>query len=67
MSWNRFSSHNPTDERVLKAIARMNYLHSRYQKAGKISNEDLLYTLSVFITEPVEYETITLQPLSGPL
>lgn len=31
----------------------MNYIHSRYQKAGKISNEDLLYTLSVFITEPV--------------
>jgi len=28
----------------------MNTIHSRYQKAGKISNDDLLYTLSVFIT-----------------
>lgn len=33
----------------------MNYIHSRYIKAGKISNEDLLYTLSVFITEPVSW------------
>ena len=30
----------------------MNYIHSQYQKAGKISNEDLLYTLSLFILEP---------------
>ncbi|TGO27532.1 hypothetical protein BPAE_0040g00130 [Botrytis paeoniae] len=48
-----FSSHHPLHPRVLKAISRMNYLHSGYQKAGKISNEDLLYTLSVFITEPI--------------
>jgi len=33
----------------------MNYIHSRYQKAGKISNDDLLYTLSVFITEPINW------------
>lgn len=33
----------------------MNYIHSRYQKAGKITNEDLLYTLSVFITEPISW------------
>ncbi|TGO60857.1 hypothetical protein BCON_0032g00520 [Botryotinia convoluta] len=48
-----FSSHHSLHPRVLKAISRMNYLHSGYQKAGKISNEDLLYTLSVFITEPI--------------
>ena len=30
----------------------MNYVHSLYQKAGKISNEDLLYTLSLFIIQP---------------
>ena len=29
----------------------MNFLHSRYQKAGKISNDDMLYTLSLFILE----------------
>lgn len=50
-----FASHHPKSERVIKAIARMNYIHSRYQKAGKISNEDLLYTLSVFITEPISW------------
>jgi hypothetical protein len=33
----------------------MNYIHSQYQKAGKISNEDFLYTLSVFITEPISW------------
>lgn len=33
----------------------MNYLHSPYQKSGKISNRDLLYTLSVFITEPISW------------
>jgi hypothetical protein len=46
-------SHPPKSERAIKAIARMNYIHSTYQKAGKISNDDLLYTLSVFITGKV--------------
>ncbi|ESZ91349.1 hypothetical protein SBOR_8257 [Sclerotinia borealis F-4128] len=49
------ASHHPLHPRVLKAISRMNYLHSPYQKAGKISNDDLLYTLSVFITEPIAW------------
>ena len=30
----------------------MNYLHSLYRKSGKITNDDLLYTLSVFALEP---------------
>jgi hypothetical protein len=57
--------HNPKSARVIQAIARMNYIHSRYQRSGKISNEDLLYTLSVFITEPItwvnkyEWRTLT--------
>ncbi|KAH7085848.1 hypothetical protein BKA63DRAFT_529405 [Paraphoma chrysanthemicola] len=46
-----FMGHHPTAERTNEAIARMNYLHSRYQKAGKISNDDMLYTLSLFILE----------------
>ncbi|KAG4428732.1 hypothetical protein IFR05_015782 [Cadophora sp. M221] len=50
-----FAGHHPRSERVIKALARMNYIHSRYQKAGKISNEDLLYTLSVFVTEPISW------------
>jgi hypothetical protein len=50
-----FMSHHPRSERVFKALARMNYIHSGYQRAGKISQEDLLYTLSVFITEPITW------------
>jgi len=30
----------------------MNYLHSGYRKAGKISDDDMLYTLSLFALEP---------------
>jgi hypothetical protein len=45
----------------------MNYLHSRYQKAGKISNDDMLYTLSLFVLEVKRwvglYEWRSLTPL----
>ncbi|KAF2185019.1 hypothetical protein K469DRAFT_726903 [Zopfia rhizophila CBS 207.26] len=37
------------------ALSRMNYLHSKYQKAGKISNDDMLYTLSLFALEPIRW------------
>lgn len=33
----------------------MNFLHSKYVAAGTITNADLLYTLSVFITEPPRF------------
>ena len=33
----------------------MNYLHGRYIKAGKISNDDMLYTLSLFVLEPIRW------------
>ena len=60
-------AHSPSSERAIGAIARMNYLHSRYQKAGKISNDDLLYTLSLFILEVERwvrlYDWRTLTPL----
>ncbi len=29
----------------------MNFLHARYQRAGKITNDDMLYTLSLFVLE----------------
>ncbi|RYP11826.1 hypothetical protein DL767_011441 [Monosporascus sp. MG133] len=35
----------PDTERYMNAVARMNYLHARYRKAGKILDEDLLHTL----------------------
>ena len=50
-----FLVHDPREQRTVEAIARMNYLHSPYVKVGKISNDDLLYTLSVFITEPISW------------
>lgn len=50
-----FLVHDPREERARKAIARMNYLHSPYIKGNKISNADLLYTLSVFLTEPISW------------
>lgn len=45
----------------------MNYLHAPYQKAHQITQPDLLYTLSVFITEPItfiaQYEWRSLTPM----
>ncbi|KAF2786254.1 hypothetical protein K505DRAFT_354571 [Melanomma pulvis-pyrius CBS 109.77] len=34
-----------SSDRYMTAVARMNYLHSRYRQAGKILDEDLLHTL----------------------
>lgn len=33
-------------------IARMNFIHPLYRKSGKISDDDMLYTLSLFALEP---------------
>jgi hypothetical protein len=46
-----FATYPFDSERYARAIARVNYLHSHYN----ISNDDLLYTLSVFITVPQEF------------
>ena len=45
----------PTDQRVFEAYARLNYLHGHYITAGKISNDDMLYTLSLFSAEPAHW------------
>ena len=42
----------PTSDRSIAAIARINYLHDRYRKSGKIAEPDMLYTLSLFALEP---------------
>ncbi|KAK2757256.1 hypothetical protein FQN54_004770 [Arachnomyces sp. PD_36] len=42
-------------DRSTDGIARMNYLHSRYRKSSKISDNDMLYTLSLFALEPVRW------------
>ncbi|KAE9987389.1 hypothetical protein EG327_003835 [Venturia inaequalis] len=50
-----FMAWSPEAERTNAAIARMNYLHSLYQKKNLISNDDMLYTLSLFATEPCRW------------
>lgn len=47
-----FALNKPSSERTMRVIARMNYLHARYQKSGKIRDCDMLYTLSLFALEP---------------
>jgi hypothetical protein len=51
----RFQLNPPTSDLCVQAISRMNFLHEKYKKAGKISNADFLYTLSVCVTEPIRF------------
>ena len=46
-----FSGYPFTSERHVRAIARMNWIHEQY----RISNDDKLYTLSVFVTSPARW------------
>jgi ER-bound oxygenase mpaB/B'/Rubber oxygenase, catalytic domain len=50
--------HHPSNERAIDGIARMNYLHARYRKSGKILNHDMLYTLSLFALEPIRWTSL---------
>ncbi|KAK8132420.1 hypothetical protein PG999_000593 [Apiospora kogelbergensis] len=50
-----FTANPPGSARSVASIARMNFLHSKYVASGQISNADLLYTLSVFITDPERF------------
>lgn len=45
----------PDSKQAISGIALMNYLHGRYIKAGKISNDDMLYMLSLFVLEPIRW------------
>ena len=45
----------PNSDRCIDAFARLNYLHGHYIKQGKITNNDMLYTLSLFLNQPVEW------------
>lgn len=47
-----FTQENPGSDRANAAIARLNYIHGVYQKKGQISNDDMLYTLSMFALQP---------------
>ncbi|KIV88347.1 hypothetical protein PV10_08038 [Exophiala mesophila] len=48
-------SAEPNSERANNAFARLNYLHGHYIRQGKISNDDMLYTLALFMNQPVEW------------
>ena len=50
-----FVGYHPTSPRSIEAIGRMNYIHSQYQKSGKILDDDLLYTLALFAGEPARW------------
>ncbi|KAH9883348.1 hypothetical protein F4778DRAFT_46998 [Xylariomycetidae sp. FL2044] len=48
----------PSSARVIDGVARMNYLHGRYRKSGKITDDDMLYTLGLFALEPVRWNSM---------
>lgn len=45
----------PRSERAQTAIARTKFLHQGYRASGKILEDDMLYTLSLFATEPIRF------------
>ncbi|KAI2473136.1 hypothetical protein F4781DRAFT_223114 [Annulohypoxylon bovei var. microspora] len=45
----------PSSIRVIDGVARINYLHGRYRKSGKITDNDMLYTLGLFALEPIRW------------
>ncbi|ROV88637.1 hypothetical protein VMCG_10311 [Cytospora schulzeri] len=45
----------PGSVEAAEAMVRTNYLHARHRRAGRISNDDMLYTLSLFVLEPIRW------------
>ncbi|KAK3682326.1 hypothetical protein B0T22DRAFT_470839 [Podospora appendiculata] len=45
----------PTSPRTIDSIARVNFLHERYRKSGKILDSDMLFTLGLFAMEPIRW------------
>lgn len=50
-----FMAFEPSSERAQTAIARTKFLHQGYRASGKILEDDMLYTLSLFATEPIRF------------
>ncbi|OOQ83731.1 hypothetical protein PEBR_33308 [Penicillium brasilianum] len=50
-----FMAFDPSSERAQTAIARTKFLHQGYRASGKILEEDMLYTLSLFALEPIRF------------
>lgn len=45
----------PGSTRAIEAIARTRFLHAQYRREGKISDDDMLYTLSLFVLNPIQW------------
>ncbi|KAJ5580319.1 uncharacterized protein N7459_006304 [Penicillium hispanicum] len=50
-----FMAFDPSSERAQMAIARTKFLHQGYRASGKILEDDMLYTLSLFAKEPIRF------------
>ncbi|OKL60038.1 hypothetical protein UA08_04528 [Talaromyces atroroseus] len=50
-----FIVHDPASIRARIGISRTKYLHHSYRKSGSVREEDMLYTLSLFATEPIRF------------
>jgi len=50
-----FAGYHPQSERSIEALGRMNFIHHQYRKCGKILDDDMLYTLSLFAGEPIRW------------
>ncbi|CBQ72139.1 conserved hypothetical protein [Sporisorium reilianum SRZ2] len=61
-NWEHFGE-DAEDPRAAIALARVNFLHGRWK--SKISNDDLLYTLSTFVIEPAKWIDRYERPLSA--
>ena len=47
-----FAAHDVGSKRWLEATSRTNCIHAPYQSSGKITDDDMLYTLALFMREP---------------
>lgn len=45
----------PGSVRAMEAVARTNFLHAPYRRAGRILDDDMLYTLSLFTLEGMRW------------
>lgn len=50
-----FIVHSPATVRSRLGLARTKYLHNGYRKSGAVREEDMLYTLSLFASEPIRF------------
>jgi hypothetical protein len=47
--------HSPSSRRACLSIARTRFLHKNYRASGKILENDMLYTLGLFASQPISF------------